>query len=65
MPQSNDEARHELLAIAQSEDRDVAWIARRIGKSYQWVYRRFCGTTPVDFDDYHLIHSAFDRDLAK
>ncbi|MBL3685653.1 hypothetical protein D3248_01605 [Leucobacter zeae] len=61
MPLSNDEARRELQALLDAEERDHAWVARRIGKSYQWVWRRFAGKTPMQLDDYRLIYSAFER----
>lgn len=62
MPPSNDEARKELQALLDSEDRDASWIARRIGKSYLWVWRRLVGKTPMSIDDYSLIRSAFERE---
>ena len=65
MPESNDDARKELVSLAKAEERDASWVARRIGKSRQWVYRRFVGTTAIDFDDYNLILSAFDRELSR
>lgn len=65
MPQSNDDARKELVSLVIAQERDASWVARRIGKSYQWVYRRFSGTTAIDFDDYNLILSALDRELSR
>lgn len=61
MPQSNDDARKELQALLKSEDRNAKWVAARIGKSHQWVYRRLAGKTPMWIDDYSLILSAFER----
>ncbi|WP_449279256.1 hypothetical protein [Leucobacter sp. GX0328] len=62
MPKSNDDARLELQEILKKEERDASWIARRIGKSYQWVQRRLRGVTPMQIDDYNLILSAFERE---
>lgn len=61
MPLSNDEARRELQALLDTEERDPAWVARRIGKSYQWVWRRLVGRTPMQMDDYRLMISAFQH----
>lgn len=62
MPLSNEDARLELQELLKSEDRDASWVSRRIGKSYQWVYRRLVGRTPMWIDDYRLILSAFERE---
>ncbi|GAA1573026.1 hypothetical protein GCM10010471_00600 [Leucobacter komagatae] len=51
----------ELAALNESvgrADRDAAWIARRLGKNYQWVRRRLRGITPLSPGDRELIESA-------
>lgn len=65
MPKSNEEARKELQELFDREDRKAGWAAKKINKSSQWVYRRLVGRTPMQIDDYNLILSAFDPELAK
>lgn len=61
MPLSNDEARREIQDLLDTDERDPSWVARRIGKSYLWVWRRLAGKTPMQMDDYRLICSAFEQ----
>lgn len=65
MPLSNNEAREKLQKLLVAEERDAAWVAARIGKSYLWVWRRLNGKTRIQVDDYPLILSAFNREPAQ
>lgn len=54
----------ELVALVAREDRDAAWISRRIGRDYQWVRRRLRGISPLKPGDRELIESAFAKQAA-
>lgn len=61
MPLTSNEAREELRELLERDERDVAWMARNIGKSYQWTKRRIDGVTRMWIDDYGLMLSAFEE----
>lgn len=64
MPLTNEAAIAHLEDLLQQQERTYAWLARTIGKSYVWVFRRFNGDTPMRVDDYGLMLRALDGNLA-
>ena len=65
MPTSQAEARAELEQLLAVHGQDAAWVARRIGRTYLWVWRRLVGKTRIQMDDRELLLSAFGPDTSK
>lgn len=65
MPLTNEEGIKRLQKLLAREERDYAWLARKINKTHQWVSRRMNGDTPMRLDDYGLMLAALEGNLAK